>query len=281
MDEVRRDELRELFRSGYFFARQKAALRGLNPVDAPPSWIDEELTEALNNIQGPHERKKRTTVLRLAEAKASGLSVKEVFDSEDCCSPPTWYGRKKPFVKEGWRDFPDVATAYEIAERRAHGYYDALEEQRMAMRRHVLDETQDRLTEISGAAAEVLLEIMLDPDSASDVRRKAAVDALTHAAPETAPKGQVEQSVDLRVANAGPSMRDIRNRSRVMGDRIVDSGSEDVPEIVQVQELAEGGQGLVPSPPPGGLTIPQTGLYDEPPQLSGNGNGEEGSEDES
>ena len=275
MDDELRRQLQEMFRAGYFLDRQKAALRGLNPVDAPPSWIDEELRDALDAIEGPHERKKRTTVLRLAEAKAQGLSVKNVFDSEDCCSSPIWYGRKKPFEKEGWMEYPDIAAAYALAERKAHAFYDHMEEQRMAMRRHILDDTQDRLTEISGAAVEVLLDIMLDDTAASDVRRKAAVDALTHAAPETAPKGQTEQKIDLGISTTGPSMRDIRNRQRHLADRVVDADVT-VPDGVPVLEIEAGADGP-PPPPPGGLKIPQApGLYDAPPTIvSDNGHEEE------
>ena len=274
MDQELRQQLQEMFKAGYFLERQRAALRGLNPIDAPPSWIDEELRDALNAIEGPHERKKRTTVLRLAEAKASGLSVKNVFESEDCCSSPIWYGRKKPYEKEGWMDYPDITRAYELAERKAHAFYDHLEEQRMAMRRHILDDTQDRLTEISGAAVEVLLDIMLDDTAASDVRRKAAVDALTHAAPETAPKSQTESKIDLGVTTTGPSMRDIRNRRRQLPDRTVDVDVK-VPEGVPALEVVVDEDGP-PPPPPGGLKIPAVGLYDEPPTIvSDNGHGEE------
>jgi uncharacterized Ntn-hydrolase superfamily protein len=141
----------------------------------------------------------------------------------------------------------------------------------MAMRRHILNDTQDRLTEISGMAVEVLVDVMLDPMTAGDVRRKAAVDALTHAAPETAPKGQTEQLIDLRVDTSGPSMRDIRNRPRRLPERVVGVGElESI--TVEAEDDEEDGP---PPPPPGGLKVPAQGLYDEPPVLSGNGHDED------
>jgi len=231
-------------------------------MTAPPIWVDEELRDALDQIRDPHSRKKRTTVLRLAEAKATGGHVVDVFRSEDCCNMATWYGRSENDKnwpgKLGWKDLPCIANALEIATRRAHWYQDRLEEERLAMRGRVLAETQDRLIEISGAAVEVLLDVMLNADN-DDVRRKAAGDALTHAAPETAPKHQSEQDIIL-TAGSGPSMRDIRNRARRLPDRVV--AAELVEEAMQETE------GVAP-PPQGGLRIPQTTLYDPPPEITG------------
>ena len=275
MDKELRDNLRQLFRSGYFLESAAAGLRALDPVEAPPKWVSEEMYDALNQIPGPHERKKRTTVLRIAEAKASGMPIRDVFGAEDTCSVSTWYGRKSPRVEIGWQDIPEVANALDVAQRRAHLYYDQLEEARLSIRRRVLANTEDRLVEISGAAVEVLFDIMLDPEAHSDVRRKAAVDALTHAAPETAPKAKSEQMIDMKLDASGPTMRDIRNRQRKLPDRVI--GEEEAePETVDVTEFAVEG---VPPPPRGGLKVPGSKkLYAPPPELSsdnGNGHGED------
>lgn len=275
MDEQLRTKLQAVFKEGYFLERQRAVLGGLNPIGTPPAWMDEELQLALDAIGSPHERKKRTTVLRVAEAKASGVAIRPLFLSEDCCTPPIWYGRQTgPDIRVGWQDQPEIAAALTLALRKAHAYYDSLEEQRMMMRRQILDETQDRLTEISGAAVEVLMDIMLDPQAASDVRRKAAVDALTHAAPETAPKS--DQHMDVSVTTTGPTMRDVRNRKRRLPDRVVDMDVESVPDPVPALEAVQGSDDDGPPPPaPGGLTIPKTSLYDAPPVISDNGSEEE------
>jgi len=276
MDGELRDKLRSLFKSGYFLESARVGIRALNPVDAPPGWVSDEVYEALNAIPGPHERKKRTTVLRLAEAKAAGIAIRDIFDVEDTCSVSTWYGRKSPKVEIGWQDIPEVAHALQVAQRRAHMYYDSLEEQRLAVRRRILANTEDRLIEISGAAVEVLLDIMLDPEAHSDVRRKAAVDALTHASPDTAPKSKSEQQIEMHLDASGPSMRDIRNRSRRLPDRVIGDETAE-PETVDALEFVVDGEAAPPPPPRGGLRVPGTKkLYAPPPEIPDNGNGHNG-----
>lgn len=280
MDEDLRSQLREVFKAGYFLERQRATLRGISPIDAPPPWLTEEVRNALDAVQEPHSRKKKITLLRIAEAQASGAFVKEIFKSQDCCSDAIWYGRFSPERKIGWMDFPDIALAFALAKKSAHAYYDSMEEQRVVMRRKILDETQDRLTEISGAAVEVLFDIMIDEETASDVRRKAAVDTLTHAAPETAPKS--EQRVDVNVATtAGPTMRDIRNRQRKLPGRVVDGGAAEEEVPVLAFEGAEGNASDGPPPPPrGGLRVPEgMDLYLPPENISDNGHDDEEEEE--
>lgn len=281
MDEGLRSRLREVFKAGYFLERQRATLRGISPIDAPPPWLTEEVREALDAVQEPHSRKKKITLLRIAEAQASGVCVKDIFKSPDCCSDAIWYGRHSPERKLGWMDMPDIAPALTLAKKSAHAYYDSLEEQRVVMRRKVLDETQDRLTEISGAAVEVLFDIMVDEETASDVRRKAAVDTLTHAAPETAPKS--EQRMDVNVATtAGPTMRDIRSRQRKLPGRVVEGEVAEREEAPALEwEGASGASNDGPPPPArGGLRIPgEAGLYDLPPVISDNGSDEEDGEE--
>lgn len=276
MDADLREQMREMFQGGYFLEQTRANVEEIS-VDTTPSWLDEELRDALNEIPGPHERKKRTTVLRLAAAMASGVPIRNVFVSKDTCDRGNWYTRQSPVHKTGWNEIPEVANALELARRKAHGFYDDLEAEGLALRRRILFQTETRLAEISGAAAETLLDVMMDPDVASDVRRKAAVDTLTHAAPETAPKGQKDDTIHLTVGQDGPSMRDIRTRSRKLPGRVIDLEGE--PEEEVVVEMMEGDTGP-PPPPPGGLVVPK-GLYEAPPTLtSDNGHGEEEEGDE-
>lgn len=274
MDVELREQLRSMFRSGWFLEQARIGLRGVD-LDTPPSWLDEELREALNAIPGPHERKKRTTVLRVAASMASGVPIRRVFEAKDTCDRAIWYGRKLPEPKEGWKDVPEIEVALDMAREKAHRFYDDLEEERLAARRFVLMDTEDRLAEISPAAVEVLLDIMTDPEAASDVRRKAAVDALTHAAPETAPKRQGDDTVHLIVDTSGPSMRDIRKRARRLPGRTIDV--DGAPREEPALELvADGEEDGPPPPPPGGLRVPNRGLYEAPPTIaSGNGHGEE------
>lgn len=272
MSENVREELRRLFENGYFLEARRAALKTVG-VDSPPIWMTMELQESLDEIEGPHERKKRTTVLRLAEAAANDTPARQVFASKDCCSGPIWYGRttgdKTHGEVPGWKDDPQIAASFELAKRLAHWHQDELEKDRQAMRRQILSKTETRLAEISGAAVEVLLDVMLSDESAPDTRRKAAVDALTHAAPETAPKSQAEANLDISLDTSGPSMRDIRNRPRRLEGRVVAPEDEEIEELV-----VEGVVGDEAAPPPvGGFPLPM--IQNEPPPETGsNGDGE-------
>ena len=184
----------------------------LDPELFPPSWMSYDVQRALDAITEPHRRKKRLTVMRLAEAKAAGIPIYKVFDDPDTCARPTWYGNQN-WGQRAWKEDPLIANALDVCEAAAHHYYDDIEMARMQLRQRQLGAAQDRLAQLARVAVETLGVIMLAGDS-DDVRRKAAVDALTHAAPETAPKGSQEQTVRLRLDDSGPSMEDIRHRRR-------------------------------------------------------------------
>lgn len=268
-----REALRDIFQEGFFLEKLQRQVEAVDPENKPPAWMTEELQAALDDIEGPHERKKRTTLLRVAEAEASGAPVQPLFLSPDCCTAPIWYGRQQPFVKVGWRDVPLIAAAYDIAKRHAHWWYDQAEEERLLARRQVVARTQDRLSEVALAAAEVLFRIMTDPESSDDVRRKAAVDVLTHAAEETAPKSKQSQVVDLKMASTGPTMADIRNRKRRLPEEISGGTPDD-----DAQEAWDSTDDSPQAPPPGGLRIPMIHL--EPPPVVPAPNGGDGDDQE-
>lgn len=263
--------LRQMFKEGYFIERAHARMSNISP-DAPPVWMSLEVQEALNAITGEHIRKKRTTILRLAEAEASGTSKRSVFASPDCCNSAAWYGRTGRTEgydeQPGWKDDEAIAYAFELCRRRAHWYYDQLEEERIAMRRDVLAAAEDRLAEIAPAAVEVLFDVMLDAEL-DDVRRKAAVDALTHASSATAPKSKAETDVALEIRGGGVSMRDIRHRQRNM-----EPGGTNGDDIIE-------GEAVTVAPPAlGGLRVPMTADAEPPEFTSHNGDHGDGPDEE-
>lgn len=218
--------LKERFKEGRFLESELARIQVLDPVETPPSWVSFEVMQALNKIKDPWNRKKRLTVLRVAEALASGLPIRHVFDSDDTCSTPTWYGNKN-HGQPAWREQPDIANALEVARRAAQRYYDEQEIKRLKFRSRVLHTSQDRLAELTQLAVESLGFLMVASES-DETRRKAAVDVLTHAAPETAPKSQDQRRLELHMDGDGMTMRDILNRERRMpdADNDLDDGDE-------------------------------------------------------
>lgn len=222
--------LRDRLREGHFFEAEMRRILTIDPDLTPPTWISYDVRRALDGIKEPNSRRKRTTIIRLAEAAASGVPMTHVFDADDTCSRPTWYGNKK-YGQAAWRDMEDIQDALEAATRAANHFYDAQEGARLNHRRRILEQAQDRLAELSGVAVETLGVLMTTADG-EETRRKAAVDTLTHAAPETAPKQQSEENVLVGVeqgGGSGLSMRDIRNKRRRRAGRpvvAIDAGED-------------------------------------------------------
>lgn len=199
------------YRRGHWAWTEQRRLQLWNPLGAPTAWMTAEVQDALDAIPEPHTRKKRCTVLRLAEARALGLGVRAVFDQEDTCNAVTWYGRKG----DGWKDEPAIKEALEIATKRAQWWQDQEEAQRITMRGRQLAATQDELVDLSKLATETLADLMMNAGS-EKVRLEAAETVLDRAAAETAKKLTVEADVTSG-ERRGPSMADIRRRQRQRG----------------------------------------------------------------
>jgi hypothetical protein len=175
-----------------------------------------EVQAALDAIGEPHSRKKRCTVLRLAEARATGVSVRTVFEQDDTCNVQTWYGRGANDT--GWKDDPAIASALEVATKRAQWWQDQEEGQRIALRQKQLAATQDELVDLSALATQTLADLMMNADS-EKVRLEAAETVLDRADEATARK--IVAATDLSVTSneAAPTMNEIRRRQRQRGER--------------------------------------------------------------
>lgn len=87
-----------------------------------PEWLTHEVQQALEEVRGDPRslRRKRTTILRVAEALASGTSLAAVWRRHDCGSKGAWYGETRHGERRaGWVEEPEVAQALEMARRRA------------------------------------------------------------------------------------------------------------------------------------------------------------------
>ncbi|GIK73819.1 MAG: hypothetical protein BroJett021_28070 [Chloroflexota bacterium] len=89
-----------------------------------------EIQQALEAITGApgHLRRKRVTVLRVAQAQAAGEPLTSVWSRNGACSKETWYGETRNGVRRpGWRDEPEVQHALELARRRAEWWLNVRE----------------------------------------------------------------------------------------------------------------------------------------------------------
>jgi len=114
--------------------------------DEGNEWMTEEIRALLMAIRGAHAGKKRTTLIRLAFARAQGLAVKAVFEQDDVCNERVWYQK--------WKNQPKVARAFEACLTRALAWRDeetALTEAQYSDARRELI-AKESLTAIKGLA---------------------------------------------------------------------------------------------------------------------------------
>jgi hypothetical protein len=81
-----------------------------------PEWLSLEVSQSLAAISGGDVAKKEATILRLAEATASGESWSAVFCLPDTCAKRRWYGTEQD---PGWQSDPAIAHALALATERA------------------------------------------------------------------------------------------------------------------------------------------------------------------
>lgn len=102
---------------GWNESDQKVIERG----SETPAWLTPEIDNALAAIGEPHAVKKQTTVLLVAQAMATGESLRSVFGRTETCKADHWYGTKRRdgSRKPGWCEDPFIQTALTLATERA------------------------------------------------------------------------------------------------------------------------------------------------------------------
>lgn len=160
-----------------------------------PAWLTDELNKALGCIMGNSARKKRITVLRLAEGEAIGRTQQATFRLPDTCAWKTWDGPYRGGVKKpGWRHDADIQAALEAAISRALWYQDQADSRRIAKRQQDVAQARDKLAELSYPAA-LKLGSLLGAENL-EIVRKAANNILDRADEATASKGTVYEKAE-------------------------------------------------------------------------------------
>lgn len=117
-----------------------------------PEWMTHEIQQALDAVSGApgHLRRKRTTVLRVAQALAAGEPLASVWRLPDCGSKGAWYGETRRGRRHpGWCEEPAVQAALEQARKRAEWYINV----RLG---RAVEQTLDTIVEAAPAAARQL-----------------------------------------------------------------------------------------------------------------------------
>lgn len=152
-------------------------------------WITDEIRGLLAQIRGQHARKKRSTVIRLAFARANEQPFAEVFRLDDVCSETIWYQK--------WRHVPEIAAAYEACYQRALSWAD---EQTARLEDHYRRQRRQSVARFAADAPGQLAEVMRDDEAGSN-RIRAADTLMRWAEPETAAHLQPTAEAGDQVVN--------------------------------------------------------------------------------
>lgn len=189
-----------------------------DPYDTPYAWVSDEVSEELNKINLGDTRKRRTTILMMADAVASGTrEIYDVLADDLTLGHAGWYTRI--------RTDPDFDQVYQFCLGKAQAWYDHLDGRRLFKRAMREQRSKDELVSLTEQAVRVMADLLRDEDVAASIRRQIAIDILDRASEETA----MQVSATLRPgAQGGPTMRELRsNRPRPIEQ--ISSGSMSSP----------------------------------------------------
>jgi len=187
------------------------------------TWMTDEIRQLLTAIRPPHVGKKRTTVIRLAFARAQQKPLKQLFQEPDVCSGNIWYGK--------WRFLPDVQAAFDACYTRALEWID---EETATIEEHYRQQRRRALAQYSALAPAALAAVMGNSGERGEARIKAADTLIRHADPEVAGRvrGGGGLDVDVRVEDLDAAIeREIeRLAAAEAGDGQAETGGGDAAE---------------------------------------------------
>lgn len=136
-------------------------------------WMMPEIQAALNRIRGEHVGKMRTSVIRLAFARALGTPLADVFALEDVVSESIWYMK--------WLKLETVQTAFDLCYERALDWRD---EETGRVEAGFANERRQVIAELSVTAVRGLALTALQSSDRADHRTEASKVLLRLADPE-------------------------------------------------------------------------------------------------
>lgn len=139
------------------------------------TWMTEEILDLLKVIRGRHSGKKRTTIIKLAFARANQQPMKDVFDQPDVCAENIWYMK--------WRFDPAIKAAYEACCARALEWRD---EQTALIEQHYRQVRLQQIARYAAQAPKALADVMTDKEVGGGHRISAADRLIQLADPEAA-----------------------------------------------------------------------------------------------
>jgi hypothetical protein len=141
-------------------------------------WLTPEILGLLNAIPGPHQRKKRQTVVVLAFARANQESWRALFRKaaeQGLCSARIWYAK--------WQYIPQVWAAYLACLRACLEYLDT---ETATIEEHFLRLRRRNLARFTSQVPVALASVMANPAERAGDRIEAAVTLYRLAEPSTA-----------------------------------------------------------------------------------------------
>lgn len=156
-------------------------------------WMTDEIRSALASIPGPHERKKRNTVILLAFARANNQNVKDVFNQPNTCNEAIWYTK--------WKFDPAIDAAFQACYARALAWAD---DETARVESHYRRIRKQKIAELAAEAPNALHSVMTDKEQGGGVRIKAANDLLRWADPDLSAKIPGGDSTTEVNVNVGP-----------------------------------------------------------------------------
>lgn len=204
---------------------------GNDPLVLPFSWVTEEVSAAMDQIDTGDVAKRRRTILKMADAVASGnRDVNEVLADVDTVGHSAWYQRM--------RSDDEIMGIYNLCLQTARHWYDQLEGQRMLKRAAVIEQARDNLIDLTDMATQVLADMLGNPGTSDSVRRQLIADVLDRADEETAAK-----TTHLVKTQNSPTMRELaEERRRRQPDRAIALGGQPTVAVGPGARLIMGGE---------------------------------------
>jgi hypothetical protein len=138
-------------------------------------WLNDDVVQKLRAIPGPHQGKKRISIIKLAFARANEIPLSTVFEQADTCSEVIWY------VK--WKHDPDIAAAFEACYDRCLDWTD---QQTARLEEHFSQQRRRSIAEWAAQAPRALAAVMTGPEQKGGDRISAANALITWADPKAA-----------------------------------------------------------------------------------------------